>query len=104
MGKLYYGVERAFGDRAGHAYLQPLRGCFCSQYFVTKEPRSSHSYVKVPGWDCRLRPPHPTLTNFEKNQVFDLRPDLARSWVRPGDWRPQNAILSTFWCIIFLLI
>ena len=21
-------------DRAGHAYLQPLRGCLCSQYFV----------------------------------------------------------------------
>jgi len=39
---------------------------------------------------------HPTLTNFEKNQLFDLRPDLARSWVRPGDWRPQNATLSTF--------
>ena len=39
---------------------------------------------------------HPTLTFFEKNQLFDLRPDLARSWVRPGDWRPRNAILSTF--------
>ena len=41
---------------------------------------------------------------FGKNQLFDLRPDLARSWVLPGDWRPRNAILSTFWCIRFLLI
>ena len=52
----------------------------------------------------RLGTTHPTLTNFEKNPFFDLRPDLARSWVRPGDWRPRNAILSTFWYITFLLI
>ena len=46
----------------------------------------------------------PNFHYFEKNQLFDLRPDLARSWVLPGDWRPRNAILSTFWCIRFLLI
>ena len=38
----------------------------------------------------------PNFHYFEKNQLFDLRPDLARSWVLPGDWRPRNAILSTF--------
>ena len=38
----------------------------------------------------------PNFHYFDKNQLFDLRPDLARSWVLPGDWRPRNAILSTF--------
>ena len=69
------------------------------------DPRSpSSARFQCLGMRTRLGTTHPTLTNFEKNQLFDLRPDLARSWVLPGDWRPRNAILSTFWCIRFLLI
>ena len=28
---------------------------------------------------------HPNFHCFEKNQLFDLTPDLARSWVLPGE-------------------
>ena len=53
------------------------------------------------GMKSPLGNPHLTLTNFEKNQLFVLRPDLVHCWGSLGDWRSQNLILSIFWCINF---
>ena len=46
--------------------------------------------------DAAIWPPRLGELDFEKNQLFDLRTDLAHSWGRPGDWRSQKLILTTF--------
>ena len=53
-------------------------------------------HVKALRLDAAIWPPRLGELDFEKNQLFDLRTDLAHSWGRPGDWRSQKLILTTF--------
>ena len=36
------------------------------------------------------------ISDFSKNQLLNLRPDLAHTWPFPEDWRCQNWNLRTF--------
>ena len=51
------------------------------------------------GRKVALEAPGIQVLNFSKNQKNDLRPDLAHSWCRPGDWCYFQANLSTFFLV-----